>query len=172
MFSKLRNQPVTSKIKKTSLLGLAIAGLTVLPAGAAEENRASRWFQKVDADANGAITLREFLKKRGQQFTRLDLNRDGSLSPTEYTITESSARWFSKLDLNHDGGIRFDEYLSPSRLRFQQLDDNRDGRISENDLDRFRKKMRDQYAQRKRHAAYSAPSSFRLTKLARLDDKK
>ncbi len=157
---------------KSPLMGLALAGLTALPASALDHNQAGQWFQKVDADANGAISLREFLKKRGEQFATLDFDKNGTVTMTEYANAETSVRRFLDLDRDGNSEVGFDEYLAPSRTRFQHMDDNADGKISVTEIDLFRERMRAQYRMRKRHADLRPPSRLRFTKLARLDDKK
>lgn len=161
---------MTTRTIKSPLIGLALAGLTILPAGAAEQQRTNRWFQKIDMDANGAISLREFLKKRGQQFAKLDFNKNGSVTQAEYSNSDVSMRRFSDLDLNGDNEVKFDEYLFPSRKRFHHLDEDGDSSISEDELDLFREKMRAQYSARKRHVDLRPPSTLRFAKLSRLDN--
>jgi len=153
---------------KLPLIGLALAGLTALPAHAIDQNKASRWFQKIDADANGAISLREFLKKRGEQFAILDFDKNGSVTMGEYANADAAAHRFLNLDKDGNSEVGFEEYLMPSRTRFEQMDDNADGNISHSEMDLFRARMRAKYAMRKRHADQRPPSSLRFTKLARL----
>lgn len=162
---------MTRRKPKSPLLCLAIAGIAAWPAssGAVEQNRTSRWFQTVDQNANGAISLQEFLQKRGEQFVKLDTNRNGTVSIEEYTGAKTSIRRFLDLDINGDSSVDLHEYLVPSRTRFRQMDDNRDGLISENEIDIFRQRMRAKHEQRKRHAENRPASTFRLTKLARLN---
>jgi Ca2+-binding EF-hand superfamily protein len=160
------------KHMKSPLIGLALAGLTALPANASsvEPGKTSRWFQEIDADANGTITLQEFLQKRGEQFVRLDANANKSVTMNEYANARTSIRRFLDLDANGDSEVTLDEFLIPSRTRFRHFDANGDGKVSRTEIDLFRERMRAQYEMRKRHAATQSPSGFRLAKLASLQD--
>ncbi|NQV99136.1 MAG: hypothetical protein HQ483_05535 [Rhodospirillales bacterium] len=163
---------MAQKTRRLPLIGLALAGLATLPAnaGTVEPDKSSRWFQEIDADANGAISLREFLEKRGQQFTKLDANGDKSVSMKEYANAQSSIRRFLDLDGNGDSRVSLDEYLIPSRTRFKHFDDDADGKISRSEIDLFRERMRAQYEMRKRHAANQPASRFRLARLSGLNN--
>lgn len=162
---------MSRRYTKSPLIGLALAGLTALPAGAnpSDTNKNSRWFQTIDQDANGAISLQEFLQKRGEQFVKLDANKNGAVSIEEHTKAKTSVRRFLDLDLNGDSVIKYQEFLTPSRTRFNRLDNNNDGKIVQSEIDIFRTRMRAKHEQRKRHAQNTPPSAFRLTKLARLN---
>ncbi len=160
------------KRMKSPLVGLALAGLTALPAHAIDQNKASRWFQKIDADANGAISLREFLKKRGEQFAIVDFDKNGSVTMDEYAKAEVTSHRFLNLDQDGNSVLGLEEFLSPSRTRFKQLDNNADGSLTTSEIEMFRKRMRASYAMRKRHADMRPPSTLRFTKLASLEHKK
>jgi len=42
-----------------------------------------RWFDRVDANHDGAIDLREFLADAARQFAAMDLDKDGVITPAE-----------------------------------------------------------------------------------------
>jgi hypothetical protein len=46
---------------------------------------APRWFQSMDVNGDGAVSLREFLPPR-ERFEKLDANRDGLLEPSEAAL--------------------------------------------------------------------------------------
>lgn len=160
---------MSRKYKKSPFVGLALAGLSALPASSADITQGSRWFQELDQNANGAISLQEFLQKRGEQFINLDANKNGAVSIKEHTIALTTVRRFLDLDINGDGEVMRDEFSIPAKTRFRRLDANNDGEISQPEIDVFRKRMRAKHEERKRHAQNTPPSSFRLTKLARLN---
>ena len=69
------------------------------PDGAARPRRASlgwgftgRWFDRVDADHDGRISLAEAQRAATSLFDRLDTNRDGTLSPDERTAARQGFR--------------------------------------------------------------------------------
>lgn len=69
------------------------------PDGAARPRRASlgwgftgRWFDRVDADRDGRISLAEAQRAATSLFDRLDTNHDGSLSPDERAAARQGFR--------------------------------------------------------------------------------
>lgn len=82
--------------------------------------RQRRRMMKADTDHDGRISLAEWTAWReahpgphgghgdpARQFSRLDLNHDGYITPDE--IDAMSARRFARMDANHDGTVTPDE---------------------------------------------------------------
>lgn len=87
-------------------------------------------------------------------------------------------RWFQKIGTNATGAISQRAFLRKRGQRFSPFKVSNDCAVSTSGYsptkkapESLRKKMRDQNAQRERRAAIGPASSFRLTKLPRLDDK-
>ncbi len=115
------------------------------------------FFQKLDADKDGALSKDE-VTKAVEKFDELDKNKDGKLDPRELFGPrpggpqfgrgrpgqrpegagrgEFAERFFKQADKNNDGKISQDE--APERLKqhFSKFDANSDGAV---DLDEFKK---------------------------------
>jgi Ca2+-binding EF-hand superfamily protein len=95
-------------------------------------------FHEVDGNADGAVTLREYMAVRehgGDQregrFDELDRNDDGVLDRREWPRTESP---FDGVDRNRDGAITLQEFLifagDQGELDFDRMDHDDDGVVS------------------------------------------
>ena len=107
--------------------------LTVLGVSAAtggEAPAAPEWFQALDRDRNGAITLDEMHGARYLRFARADTDRDGLLTPRELRADRPWLQRFATFDENKDGRISIGEFELQGRARFVTLDENGDGRLS------------------------------------------
>ncbi len=89
--------------------GLALAG----PAAAAERSGHGKFFDKLDANKDGAITQVEARAARTRHFDRLDRDRDGTISLEEFHA--KGARRFLRFDLDGDGRITREEMAEAKR---------------------------------------------------------
>jgi Ca2+-binding EF-hand superfamily protein len=93
-------------------------------------------FRNYDNNGDSRVSASEWTGNRAL-FQRLDTNRDGYLSMTEYTNNGGfnadsqggPAFTFANLDRNHDGWLTRNEWKM-SAAEFNRLDTNRDNRIS------------------------------------------
>lgn len=78
-------------------------------------------FKKLDADQDGKVTRKEWIAKESSPtsrklFTTFDKDRDGTLTPAEFTASKTKRRQVSNIfhtvDRNHDGGLEWDEVQS------------------------------------------------------------
>ncbi|MFC0606027.1 EF-hand domain-containing protein [Winogradskyella pulchriflava] len=117
-----------SKTLKFSLLVVAICSISFVTAQERKEKKKANpeeVFKKLDADANGSLSLEEFKAKRSRKgdteaadahFKALDKDANGALSLEEFkTRTKPSKeerlkQRFEKMDANADGSIDFSEY--------------------------------------------------------------
>ncbi len=78
------------------------------------------------------------LKQREAAFKRMDANKDGSLSPTEYNAPLVNAALpkanatpvLNRLDTNKDGKVSLAENRGPAIAQFDRADTNKDGTLS------------------------------------------
>lgn len=79
------------------------------PALAEAGARGDRMFQRLDADADGQVTLAEVTARKTEVFTTADANADGNLSLAEFTGINPL---FDRADADGDGIVtraEFDE---------------------------------------------------------------
>lgn len=97
------------------------------------------FFQKLDTNRDGKVSLKELAAWREMQFVRLDTNKDGSLSREEVAAGKTNfARKilasFDRIDTNQDQKLSQAEFRAGGRRRFLMFDANRDGYFSKEEL--------------------------------------
>src|SRR5690606_30134690 len=123
------------------------------PAGAAAKKAdpGARVFGLLDRDGDGLIAREEMDAARTAAFERLDADRDGALSVREFGARnppsgdpivppELQGRGapdprFVQLDANGAGRVTLDEYLADGHDRFARADRDGDGRLSRAEFD-------------------------------------
>lgn len=105
------------------VLTLALAALFAASTAAAAHGD---YFSRVDTDADGRISLDEFLSKMTWAFSQRDVNRNDVLEPSEQHVAGAKpitladhharfARQFVRQDSNKDGFLSRSEFLAPPR---------------------------------------------------------
>lgn len=100
---------------------LLVVGLSM---GSASAQTANDYFQVVDRDGDGRLSLLEFQNWMSRAFHQMDRNHDAILAPDEQlvpnartvTLTDLHHRLalqFARQDRNHDGWLTATEYLAP-----------------------------------------------------------
>ena len=101
-----------------------MAMFAALFAGTAAAGAGSRYFDVVDTDRDGRISLAEYQERMSWAFRQMDANRDGILAPSEQlvpgapttTLAELQARLerqFHRQDKNRNGSLDAREFLAP-----------------------------------------------------------
>ncbi len=70
--------------------------------------------EPIDVVAGGAGGAAGGNNARAAKFDALDLDKDGKLSPVEFSGARKpaeAAKWFERRDVNHDGSISREEFL-------------------------------------------------------------
>lgn len=105
------------------------------------ENRARRWFDKLDLDKDEEITKNELFESIRGRFEAMDKNRDKLVSTAEYLALRkdraNGRRRFGALDSNKDGWLTMAEFASPADWRFDRIDRNLDGKVSRSEAARL-----------------------------------
>ena len=102
----------------------ACVALAAAVVGQAQAAGGSRYFQVVDTDRDGRVSLAEYLERFTWAFRRMDADGNGVLEPGEQlapnaprtTIAELRARLqrqFERQDRDHDGSLDEAEFLAP-----------------------------------------------------------
>ena len=101
---------------------------------------ASKMFEKIDANQDGAVTKAEIENFRKQNFTNHDRNGDGKLALEEFQglwtefTRQGMVRAFQRLDADGDGGVTNEETANPLNRMMSWADRNDDGKITKNEL--------------------------------------
>ena len=106
---------MTARRIPSPLTGLALAERSLLSAGAAEQQRTNRWFQKVNADANGMINHFANLKKRAQPalnhvFTQVGFTSKSNLDQFRNGMRVDVARRQRHLERRAPSTLRFSKF--------------------------------------------------------------
>lgn len=113
-----------SKIRVVAMALAAMACAGPFTAGPANAQTQSSYFDAVDTDHDGRVSLGEFLQRMSWAFEQMDRNRDQILSPEEQlvpnaptlTLAEHHRRLteqFHRQDKNKDGSLSQRELLAP-----------------------------------------------------------
>lgn len=105
-------------------------------------------YRKMDGDKNGKVTRAEIeifdrgaalgqARARAQaMFVRLDIDRNGQISPVEFgkmvtgTPTVDGRPLLGKLDANKDGAVSLIEHRAGKLAYFDQIDSDQDGVVT------------------------------------------
>lgn len=86
-------------------------------------------FQRIDANHDGKVTADEYKAYRDSTiWKKYDPRGTGSVSRRTFVQgSKARANEFSRLDLNHDGTLQKSEFDEETRRLFEQRDRNHDG---------------------------------------------
>lgn len=85
---------------------------------------------RFDTDHDSTVDLNEAKKAAGDLFTRLDTDKDGTLTIKELQ-GRLSRKEFAAADPDHDGTLTKDEYMAVVEQRFKAADADNDGTVSD-----------------------------------------
>ncbi|MFZ2088735.1 MAG: adenylate/guanylate cyclase domain-containing protein, partial [Desulfobaccales bacterium] len=100
------------------------------------------FFQKLDTNRDGKVSPAEFTAWRETQFVRLDTNKDGYLSREEVAAGKTNfaqkiLQGFKRIDSNRDQKLSQGEFQAGGRRRFLMFDANRDGYFSKEEVSKL-----------------------------------
>ncbi len=111
---------------------LLLSFLAVPPVKAGSPGPA--WFNSLDTDGSGAITLEEIHRARWNRFAQHDSNRNGYLERAEISTSKTWLKYFGWYDENRDEHISIAEFKAKGRERFAVMDLNADGQVTLQEL--------------------------------------
>ncbi|MGL5010593.1 MAG: EF-hand domain-containing protein [Paracoccaceae bacterium] len=118
---------------------MTTACLFALPGHAQSGARAEAMFERLDADADGSITLAELTAHKTALFTAADANADGLLDEAERTAMRDAARQRAAadgvpFDTDGDGNLSLAEFTGSAPL-FDRADADADDIITRAEFD-------------------------------------
>ena len=98
--------------------------VALLPAAPARAQSGQSYFDIVDLDHDGRISLAEYTERFSYAFRKMDVNRDGVVDESEQLVRGSPrmtlqelqaqlAQQFRRQDKNQDGALSPKEFLAP-----------------------------------------------------------
>lgn len=146
---------------------IAARGRHASPSATYSDVRSVRgFFERADANNDGAVTFDEMRRARDAMVARIDADGDGRISLREFldfkrpgSARQRSSEWrrrvFARIDADGDGFVSQAEREASLKRRFARVDANGDGRVSRAELDAAR-------ARRQEHrSARAGAESFR-----------
>jgi Ca2+-binding EF-hand superfamily protein len=142
---------------KRAALWAAVIGFSVF-AGASQAGaqRGQRFFELLDRNRDGVVTLGEMRAMRTRRMAAIDINRDGRISRREFMsarppwakgrkqpgMERRRARIFARIDTDRDGVISPTEREASLMRWFARMDADRDGRLTRREFATARQWLR------------------------------
>lgn len=106
---------------------------------------AMKMLSRYDENGDRAITLDEVMTARGKQFSKFDVNNDGTLDLSEFEglwMAEMRHRMvdrFQDHDSDGDGKINAKDFSAKVAHMIERMDRNQDGKVDRSDMKRHKK---------------------------------
>ena len=106
---------------------------------------AMKMLSHYDENGDRAITLSEVMTARGKQFSKFDVNNDGTLDLSEFKglwMAEMRYRMvdrFQDHDSDGDGKINAEDFSAKVAHMIERMDRNQDGKVDRSDMKRHKK---------------------------------
>ena len=104
---------------------------------------AERYFQRLDQKKQGFFTLADMQRIEGKAFNRIDLNKDGELTLSEFTdgipsdredVIDRFTRRFELADADESGRVPLQEYMDFCARVVAAADTNQDGMVTKEEF--------------------------------------
>jgi Ca2+-binding EF-hand superfamily protein len=142
------------------MLALAVPGAQAADTDAKTAPRHSRtdYFERLDANKDGAVTAQEMVVYRHKRFTEIDANGDGKITKEEFMAyspkakpasakatdakaSERKTKYFDRVDANKDGVISGEEWDAVATKQFAALDADKDGKVTKAEMTAARERF-------------------------------
>ena len=134
-------------MKAWQFLALMFATIAAVPAFAQEAETdaqsAERYFDRLDQKKQGFFTLADMQRIEAKSFKRIDDNKDGELTLSEYNfgipddqqdVIARFTRRFRMADADNNGRITMDEYMEFCAKVVAAADTNQDGKVTKEEF--------------------------------------
>ena len=134
------------RVRQLFFAGL-VSALSSIPAFAqqveTDAQSAERYFQRLDQKKQGFFTLADMQRIEGKAFKRIDLDKDGELTLSEFTdgipsdrqdIIDRFTRRFELADADDSGEVPLQEYMDFCARVVAAADANQDGMVTKEEF--------------------------------------
>ena len=132
------------RVSQLFFAGLVTA-LSAIPALAQETDAqsAERYFDRLDQKKQGFFTLADMQRVEGKAFKRIDINKDGEITLSEFTdgipsdrqdIIDRFTRRFELADTDDSGDVPMQEYMDFCARVVTAADANQDGMVTKEEF--------------------------------------
>lgn len=132
-----------------AVLMLCSGNINLLAAETRAKNPKAQPRKKVDSDADGKISVKEWLAAPGAsgRFKRMDKNNNNNLEPEE--IPKTLLKRNPDMDKNKNKNISHDEWNENQVLKFKNLDSDNDGFLTRQEMAAAKKARNDKRRRRR-----------------------
>src|SRR5512147_1545567 len=130
-----------------ALFAILVTALSAAPALAqqteTDAQSAERYFERLDQKKQGFFTLADMQRIEGKTFKRVDDNKDGELTLSEYNfgipderqdVIERFTKRFRMADADTNGRVTMDEYMAFCANVVAAADTNKDGMVTKEEF--------------------------------------
>ena len=128
---------------RTVLLAVLLTAAFPALAQQTDTQSAERYFDRLDQKKQGFFTLADMQRVEGKAFKRIDLNKDGDLTLSEFTdgipsdrqdIIDRFTHRFELADADESGEVPLQEYMDFCARVVAAADTNQDGMVTKEEF--------------------------------------